>query len=151
MKEILKNPDKAFDDDKINQIIDNLKEEFSDDDYLFVAGKDQISLRTFQSSKVNRTLAIMLNIASNSKKFINDEVDSSIKGPDIIRYFDEIRIKKIEKKDIFKFFKENELFLQTYLNANKYMVLVPDDLKIDYIIRNRLDLEACYQYLAIGN
>lgn len=151
MKEILKNPDKAFDDDKINQIIDNLKEEFSDDDYLFVAGKDQISLRTFQSSKVNRTLAIMLNITSNSKNFINDEVDSSIKGPDIIRYFDEIRIKKIEKKDIFKFFKENELFLQTYLNANKYMVLVPDDLKIDYIIRNRLDLEACYQYLAIEN
>lgn len=151
MKEILKNPDKAFDDDKINEVIDNLKEEFSDDDYLFVAGKDTISLRTFQSSKVNRTLAIMLNIASNSKKFINDEVDSSIKGPDIIRYFDEIRIKKIEKKDIFKFFKENELFLQTYLNANKYMVLVPDDLKIDYIIRNRLDLEACYQYLAIGN
>lgn len=151
MKEILKNPDKAFDDDKINQIIDNLKEEFSDDDYLFVAGKDTISLRTFQSSKVNRTLAIMLNIASNSKNFINDEVDSSIKGPDIIRYFDEIRIKKIEKKDIFKFFKENEQFLQTYLNANKYMVLVPDDLKIDYIIRNRLDLEACYQYLAIEN
>lgn len=151
MKEILKNPDKAFDDDKINEIIDNLKEEFSDDDYLFVAGKDQISLRTFQSSKVNRTLAIMLNIASNSKNFINDEVDSSIKGPDIIRYFDEIRIKKIEKKDIFKFFKENELFLQTYLNANKYMVLVPDDLKIDYIIRNRLDLEACYKYLAIEN
>lgn len=151
MKEILKNPDKAFDDDKINQIIDNLKEEFSDNDYLFVAGKDTISLRTFQSSKVNRTLAIMLNIASNSKNFINDEVDSSIKGPDIIRYFDEIRIKKIEKKDIFKFFKENDLFLQTYLNANKYMVLVPDDLKIDYIIRNRLDLEACYKYLAIEN
>ena len=151
MKEILKNPDKAFDDDKINEVIDNLKEEFSDDDYLFVAGKDQISLRTFQSSKVNRTLAIMLNIASNSKNFINDEVDSSIKGPDIIRYFDEIKIKKIEKEDIFKFFKENELFLQTYLNANKYMVLVPDDLKIDYIIRNRLDLEACYKYLAIGN
>ena len=151
MKEILKNPDKAFDDDKINELIDNLKEEFSDDDYLFVAGKDQISLRTFQSSKVNRTLAIMLNIASNSKKFINDEVDSSIKGPDIIRYFDEIRIKKIEKENIFKFFKENEIFLQTYLNANKYMVLVPDDLKIDYIIRNRLDLEACYKYLAIEN
>ncbi|WP_099320491.1 DEAD/DEAH box helicase [Anaerococcus sp. Marseille-P3625] len=151
MKEILKNPDKIFDNDEINEVIDNLKEEFSDDDYLFVAGKDQISLRTFQSSKVNRTLAIMLNIASNSKKFINDEVDSSIKGPDIIRYFDEIRIKKIEKKDIFKFFKENELFLQTYLNANKYMVLVPDDLKIDYIIRNRLDFEACYKYLAIEN
>lgn len=151
MKEILKNPDKAFDDDKINEVIDNLKEEFSDDDYLFVAGKDQISLRTFQSSKVNRTLTIMLNIASNSKNFINDEVDSSIKGPDIIRYFDEIKIKKIEKEDVFKFFKENEIFLQTYLNANKYMVLVPDDLKIDYIIRNRLDLEACYKYLAIGN
>lgn len=151
MKEILKNPDKIFDNDEINEVIDNLKEEFSDDDYLFVAGKDTVSLRTFQSSKVNRTLTIMLNIASNSKKFINDEVDSSIKGPDIIRYFDEIRIKKIEKKDIFKFFKENELFLQTYLNANKYMVLVPDDLKIDYIIRNRLDLEACYKYLAIDN
>lgn len=151
MKKILKNPDKIFDNDEINEVIDNLKEEFSDDDYLFVSGKDQISLRTFQSSKVNRTLAIMLNIASNSKKFINDEVDSSIKGPDIIRYFDEIKIKKIEKEDIFKFFKENEIFLQTYLNANKYMVLVPDDLKIDYIIRNRLDLEACYQYLAIGN
>lgn len=151
IKEILKNPDKIFDNDEINEVIDNLKEEFSDDDYLFVAGKDTVSLRTFQSSKVNRTLAIMLNIASNSKNFINDEVDSSIKGPDIIRYFDEIRIKKIEKKDIFKFFKENEIFLQTYLNANKYMVLVPDDLKIDYIIRNRLDLEACYQYLAIGN
>lgn len=151
MKKILKNPDKIFDNDEINEVIDNLKEEFSDDDYLFVSGKDQISLRTFQSSKVNRTLAIMLNIASNSKKFINDEVDSSIKGPDIIRYFDEIKIKKIEKEDIFKFFKENEIFLQTYLNANKYMVLVPDDLKIDYIIRNRLDLEACYKYLAIEN
>lgn len=51
-------------------------------------------------------------------------------------------IEKIEK-----YLKENPSLIETYLSANKFMVLVPDDLKITYIIENILDIDGASQYL----
>ena len=140
MKEILENPDTYKFDEEINEVINDLREEYTNDDYLFVASKDVISIRTYKNSKINRTLAIMLNIASASKDYANNESDSTVYGPDTIRFFDEIRISPISKTQIYDFLIKDEALLHSYLSAYKYMVLIPDNLKVDYIINNRLDL-----------
>ena len=150
MKEILENPDIYKFDEEINEVINDLREEYTNDDYLFVASKDMISIRTFKNSKVNRTLAIMLNIVSSSKDYANNETDSTVFGPDTIRYFDEIRINPISRKQIYDFLIKDETLLASYLSAYKYMVLIPDNLKVDYIINNRLDLPKTYEYLGIN-
>ena len=147
MKMILEYPDMFSFDGEINEIIEDLREEYTNDDYLFVASKDTISIRTFKNSKINRTLAIMLNIISNSTKYQNFEVDSTVTGPDLIYYFDELRMNQINIEQVLRFLKENEGLVDGLLSSNKYMVLVPRDLKIQYIINNRLDLEGTYAYL----
>lgn len=149
MKEILKNPEKYSFDEPINEIVGELREEYTDDDYLFVADKDTISLRTFKNSKINRSLALMLNISSNSKDYSNNETDSTVMGPEIIRYFDQIRINPIGEEQITKFLEKDQTYMESFLGANKYMVLVPIDLKIDYIIKNSLDMKETYEYLGI--
>lgn len=149
MKEILKKPDKYIFDEPINEIVGELREEYTDDDYLFVADKDTISLRTFKNSKINRSLALMLNIASNSKDYSNNETDSTVIGPEIIRYFDQIRLNPIGEEQITKFLEKYQTYMESFLGANKYMVLVPIDLKIDYIIKNSLDMKGTYEYLGI--
>lgn len=149
MKEILKYPDKYSFDEPINEIVGELREEYTDDDYLFVAEKDVISLRTFKDSKINRSLALMLNIASNSKDYSNNENDSTVMGPEIIRYFDQIRLNPIGEEQITKFLEKDQTYMESFLGANKYMVLVPIDLKIDYIMKNSLDMKGTYEYLGI--
>lgn len=149
MKEILKYPDKYAFEESINEIVDELREEYTDDDYLFVADKDVISLRTFKNSKINRSLALMLNIASNSKDYSNNENDSTVMGPEIIRYFDQIRLNPIGEEQITKFLEKDQTYMESFLGANKYMVLVPIDLKIDYIMKNSLDMKGTYEYLGI--
>ena len=149
MKEILKSPYKFTFDEPINEIVDELREVFTDDDYLFVAEKDVISLRTFKDSKINRSLALMLNIASNSKDYSNNENDSTVMGPEIIRYFDQIRLNPIGEEQIAKFLENDQTYMESFLGANKYMVLVPTDLKIDYIIKNSLDMKGTYEYLGL--
>lgn len=37
--------------------------------------------------------------------------------------------------------------VQLYLAYNKYSILLPDNLKIKYIINNKLDLEGAREYL----
>ena len=147
MKMILEYPDMFSYGEEINEILEDLREEYTNDDYLFVASKDTISIRTFKNSKINRTLAIMLNIISNSTKYQNFEVDSTVTGPDLIYYFDELRMNQINKEQVLRFLKGNEGLVDGLLASNKYMVLVPRDLKIQYIINNRLDLEGTYAYL----
>lgn len=151
MKEILKAPGKFTFDEPINEIVDELREEYTDDDYLFVAEKDTISLRTFKNSKINRSLALMLNIASNSKDYSNNETDSTVMGPEIIRYFDQIRLNPIGKEQIYNFLEKDQIYMESFLGTNKYMVLVPVDLKIEYIMKNSLDINGAYEYLAIDN
>ena len=151
MEDILNNPSNDDYPEDIRQIIADLREEYSNDDYLFVTSKDEISLRTFESTRINRTLALMLNIASNSKDYSNNEADSTVMGPEIIRYFDQIRINPIGKEQIYKFLEEDQTYMESFLGANKYMILVPVDLKIEYIMKNSLDINGAYEYLAIDN
>ena len=148
MNMILEYPDMFTYGDEIAEILEDLREEYTNDQYLFVASKEDISLRTFKNSKINRTLAIMLNVVSNTNKFQNIEADSTIIGPDLIYYFDFLRKNPVSKDQIIKFFTENESFVDGLLSANKYMALVPLHLRIQYIINNRLDLTTTYEYLA---
>lgn len=149
MKQILEYPDIFNYPEEITAIIEDLREEYTNDDYLFVASKDAIHIRTFKSTKVNRTLAVMLNIIANSTKYTNIEPDSTVTGPDLIYYFDELRINPVSESQIRKFFMDNEQFVAAFLAGYKYMVLVPDYLKVEYIINNRLDLPGAYEYLGI--
>ena len=151
MKEILEYPNLYRFEKNIMEIIDGIREEYSNDDYIFVTGKDMISVRTFKKSKINRTLAIMFNIATKSKDYINNEIDSTIRGPEIIRYFDQIRINPIDEKQIYDYLIKDEEYMESFLGANKYMLLVPKEMKIIYIINNLLDLKGAYEYLGIKN
>lgn len=149
MKQILAYPDIFSFPDEIEEILQDLREEYSDDEFLFVADKEDISLRTFKSSKVNRTLATFLNIGGKTTKFTNDETDSTITGPDLIYYFEQIRQSPPRLSDIRKFFSDHEPIVESLLCGHKYMCLVPMDLRIDYIINNRLDIRGAYEYLGI--
>lgn len=149
MKQILEYPDMFIYPDEIKEVLEDLREEYTNDDYLFVASKDEISLRSFKSTKINRTLAIMLNIAAKSTKFVNYEADSTITGPDLIYYFDQIKLNPVGIEQIRKFFADYEEFVDAILAGFKYMMLVPMDLRIEYIINNRLDLDGAYEYLHV--
>ena len=151
MKYILEEREKFKFNEDIDLIIEDLSREFAKDEYTFVQKENLIGLVTFKNSKINRTLALMLNIASNSKSYMANETEGSIYGPETKKYFEKIREKPISYKDIYEFFARNEDYLESFLLFYKYMVLVPVDLRIKYLINNRLDLQGTYEYLGIDH
>ncbi len=109
-----------------------------------------VGLITFKNSKINRSLALMLNVASETTNYIANEREGIIYGPDTTKYFDEIRINPISEKKIFEFLKKREAYLENFLISYKYMILVPLELRIKYLINNLLDIHGAYEYLGIS-
>ena len=149
MKYILENPKEFYHSEPIDLIIEELSREYSQYEHSFVVKEDLIGLVTFKNSKINRTLAMMLNVASQSTSYIANEIDGTIYGPDTTRYFDEIKANPISTEQIYNFLKNKENYLESLLIPYKYMVLIPLDLRIKYIINNRLDLIGTYEYLGV--
>lgn len=147
MEEILFNLDKIKLNPNIREILKALREEIKEEDYHFVEFEGKIGLRTFKSTKINRTLALLLNIKSKSSSYYDDDRSSTIVGNNIRRDLKKIRENQVDIEKIEKYLKENPSLIETYLSANKFMVLVPDDLKITYIIENILDIDGASQYL----
>ena len=44
---------------------------------------------------------------------------------------------------------KEKTLLDAYLSSNKYMILVPENLRADYVINNYLDIDGAYKYLEI--
>ncbi len=149
MKYILENPKEFSYNDKLDSIIDELSRQFSNDYYSFVVKENLIGLVTFKNSKINRTIAVMLNVASYSTSYIANERDGTIYGPDTSNYFDAIRVNPISEKQIYNFLRNDENYLGSFLIPYKYMLLIPLDLRIRYIINNILDLDGAYHYLGL--
>lgn len=147
MEELLLEPENLNYDKSIKEILIKLGKDLNKESYHFVDCDGKTSLRTFRSTKINKTLALMLNIKSKSLDYYVDEKSSTIVGPNIRRAFTNLKENPINDLDIKNFLIENTKLLETYLSQNKFMVLVPDSLKLIYIMENILDIAGANQFL----
>lgn len=124
----------------------------------FYLEKNKKSIKTFRSTKIDRTLMILLLIFLNLKDFreLNDMILSNSQV--IEESISEIAINGIDRKKIEDFLEKDieksiELgkinIVDGYLSSNKYMFLVPNNLKIKYFIDNKLDIEGIEDFLDI--
>ncbi len=149
MEEILLDPSNLTVDQNIKDLITYLGEDLKDESHHFVDFDGKIGLRTFRSTKINKTLALMLNIKTKSLDYYVEEKSSTIVAPNIKRAFKNLQDNPLEDCDIEKFLKENPRLIESFISLNKFMTLVPGDLKITYIIKNILDIDGANQYLQI--
>lgn len=147
MEEILLNHQSIKVDDKISQVINELGNELIDEDYHFVDYDGEIGLRTFKSTKINKTLALMLNIKNKSLDYYVEDKSSTILGPRIKKDFEQLRQNPLEDEEIKSFLIDNPRLIEGYISLNKFMVLVPEILKVTYIRENILDIDGACQYL----
>lgn len=124
----------------------------------FYFEKDKKEIKTFRSTKIDRTLRILLLIFLDLKDFgeLNDVVLSSSQVIEeninkIIKYgIEEAEIKKFLEKDMEEAKKNGKKsIVERNLISNKYMFLIPDNLKIEYFIENKLDIEGIKDFLEI--
>lgn len=149
MRYIIDNPKDFEFDEESKKYIYELHDALKDYQYPFSIEDDYIGLITFQSTKLNRTLAIMFNIISNSTSYFISEADSMVCGPKTPEVFDECRINPVRRDRIFNFLMKEKTLLDAYLSSNKYMILVPENLRADYVINNYLDIDGAYKYLEL--
>lgn len=151
MENILINLDNYNFDENINKTLKPLAEEIRGEDFHFVEVEDKEGLRTFKSSKINRTLALYLNIRSGRTSYYVDDIKTTILGPSIKKDLKNLIKNPILEDEIIDFFVKNPRYMDNLLSANKFMNLVPDLLKIKYIRENVLDQEGTEDYLSLQN
>lgn len=149
MKTILRYEDywESYSDD-IKEILSKLSEEnLKHDGYLWVEKDDKIGLRTFKGTKINRTLQLLLNMLDNEVKYKLDDKETFIYGPNIRKDVEKIKERNFDESDIFKHLTLHPEIVELYLSSNKYRILLPDNLKVKYVIYNKLNLEGAKKYL----
>lgn len=147
MEEILLHPLTIDLDAQSKKIINDLAKELKNESYHFVDLDGKTGLRTFRSTKINKTLALILNIKSKSLDYYVEDKSSTLMGPSIKRKVEELRENPLEDEEIKSFLIDNPRLIEGYISLNKFMVLVPEELKITYIIENVLDIEGAKEYL----
>ena len=115
--------------------------------YHFITEDGERVLRTFKSTRVNKTLALMLNIRSGSLSYHVEDMSSIIKGPKIYEDFLNLRKKPVKRDELTSYLEENPKLLISLTSLNKFMVLVPDSLKAIYVSQNILDFSESLKYL----
>lgn len=131
----------------IKKVIDDLSHDINDEKYHFVDHGGKTSLRTFRSTKINKTLALIINIKTKSLDYYVEDRSSTILGPKIKKDFNLLKENSLSDLDIKDFLIENPRLIDEFISLNKFMVLVTNELKINYIIENVLDLDGANQYL----
>jgi DEAD/DEAH box helicase domain protein len=124
----------------------------------FYLEKNKKSIKTFRSTKIDRTLMILLLIFLNLQDFreLNDMILSNTQVIEesiseiAINGIDREKIEDFLEKDIEKSIELGKInIVDGYLSSNKYMFLVPNNLKIKYFIDNKLDIEGIEDFLDI--
>lgn len=115
--------------------------------YHFITEDGERVLRTFQSTRVNKTLALMLNIRSGSLSYHVEDMSSIIKGPKIYEDFLNLRKKPVKRDELTSYLEENPKLSISLTSLNKFMALVPDSLKAIYVSQNILDFSESLKYL----
>ncbi|MGO1372360.1 MAG: helicase-related protein [Senegalia sp. (in: firmicutes)] len=136
--------------DNIKEVLIKLAEENLKHEYFqWIEKNDEIGLRTFQGTKINRTILLLLNMFDKDGKYKLDDRETYISGTNIKRYINNIIEKEFEEEKIYDYLKNNLEIIELYLSSNKYKELLPLNLKINYIIKNILDLNGAKKYLGI--
>ncbi|KGF04563.1 DEAD/DEAH box helicase [Anaerococcus lactolyticus] len=147
MEEILLHPLTIDLDNQSKKIINDLAKELKNESYHFVDRDGKTGLRTFRSTMINKTLALILNIKSKSLDYYVEDKSSTLIGPSIKRKLEELRENPPEIDEVKDFLIENSRLIDGFISLNKFMVLVPNALKATYIIENILDIEGAKEYL----
>ena len=149
MEELLLNPSLINYGENISEIVSGLGYDLTKESYHFVDQDRKFSLRTFKSTKINKTLALMLNIKTKSLDYYVEEKSSTIVGPNIKKDFENLQANPLGESEIKKYLLEKPNLIDSFISQNKFMVLVPNELKILYITENILDISGVNQYLQI--
>lgn len=147
MEKILLNPSSLKLTGNIKEVIDELSGEITNEAYHFIETDGRKALRTFKSTKINKTLALMLNIKTKSLDYYVEDKSTTVFGPNLIKAFNSLREDPLGIEDIAGFFKENPKEIDGFISLNKFMILVPKELKITYIIENILNIDGANEYL----
>lgn len=147
MEKILLNPSSFEITGNIKEVIDELSGEITNEAYHFVETDGRKALRTFKSTKINKTLALMLNIKTKSLDYYVEDKSTTVFGPNLIKAFNSLRENPLSTDEIAGFFKENPREIDGFISLNKFMILVPTELKITYIIENVLNIDGANEYL----
>ena len=149
MEEILLNPALINYDENIREIVGKLGNDLSKESYHFVEWEGKKALRTFKSTRINKTLALMFNIKTKSLDYYVEEKSSTILGPNIKKTFEKLKENPLEEASIKAYLLEKPNLIDSFISQNKFMVLVPDSLKLSYITENILDIYGAKEYLQI--
>lgn len=122
-------------------------ESFRYDKFHWVECGDGLGLRTFQDTKTNRTLELLLNMMYDKEAYTLKDRESTIYGKNIKNDIYEVIEKNYNEKDVFEYLNKHPQVVEKYISSNKYRVLLPNNLKIKYIINNVLDLQNAKNYL----
>lgn len=147
MEKILLNPSSLKLTGNIKEVIDELSGEITNEAYHFIETDGRKALRTFKSTKINKTLALMLNIKTKSLDYYVEDKSTTVFGPNLIKAFNSLRENPLSTDEISGFFKENPREIEGFISLNKFMILVPTELKITYIIENVLNIGGANEYL----
>lgn len=147
MEKILLNPSSFEITGNIKEVIDELSREITNEAYHFIETDSRKALRTFKSTKINKTLALMLNIKTKSLDYYVEDKSTTVFGPNLIKAFNSLRENPLSTDEIAGFFKENPREIDGFISLNKFMILVPTELKITYIIENVLNIDGANEYL----
>lgn len=147
MLDILNNKDKYIKDEKIRAVLEDINLTIKNNKYYFLNDDDTEKLVTFRSTKVNRTLALIFNYLSKSNKFNISETEGAVYGKDLYKILSLAINNKLNEEKFISYLEKNPLLVQAYLSTNKYMNLIPFDLKVKYLINNKIDLDKAYEYL----
>ena len=149
MEEILLNPVLINYDENIREIVGKLGNDLSKESYHFVEWEGKKALRTFKSTKINKTLALKFNIKTKSLDYYVEEKSSTILGPNIKKTFDNLKENPLDEASIKAYLLEKPSLIDSFISQNKFMVLVPDSLKLSYITEDILDISGVKEYLQI--
>ncbi|HBX47973.1 MAG TPA: DEAD/DEAH box helicase, partial [Clostridiaceae bacterium] len=134
--------------ENIKEVLGKLsKENLKYEKFQWVEKNDKVGLRTFQGTKINRTLQLLLNMLYNEINYKLDDRETFISGPNIREDINKVIERNFTKYEIFLYLKDNPEIVELYLSSNKYRMLLPDNLKIKYVINNKLNLEGAKTYL----
>lgn len=76
-----------------------------------------------------------------------EDRETFISGPNIRKDINKVIERSFTEDELFLYLKDNPETVELYLSSNKYRMLLPDNLKIKYVINNKLDLEGVKAYL----
>ena len=149
MKVILENENYwIYYNENIKEVLSKLsKENLRYEKFRWVEKNDKFGLRTFQGTKINRTLQLLLNMLDDRANYKLDDRETFISGPNIRKDINRVIERKFTEDEIFLYLRDNPGIVESYLSSNKYRMLLPDNLKIKYVINNKLDLEGVKSYL----